>query len=270
VLLDGETVEDASVPVGPKATLWRGGGWFETLAVWDGAPYNLKPHLQRLRGSLPPTLEQSLPDDLGQRLRGLAADVPGPARMKIVAWEEGETPRHAAWVRPYDPPAPETYRRGVELAIERRSHPPRWPQSHQKRTAYAPVMASRREVEAWDVLYCDLEGRPWETGVANVFWMRGDDVLFTPPAGSRLLPGTLLEALIDRAAALGMTVRESSQPWTRLEERVGVCNSLVGMLPVRRVGGRDFPVDPRSSPWRELQRELLSDRVVPDWHGEAP
>lgn len=265
MLLDGERVEAGAVPVEPEASLWRGGGWFETLAVHAGEVYNLEPHLRRLRGSLPSALRDSLPDDLGSHLQELADETHTPSRLKLVVWEEDE-PRHAAWVRPYDPPSPESYRRGIELEVSLRSHPPRWPQSRQKRTAYAHVMESRRRADAWDVAYCDLEGRLWETGVANVFWLR-EGTLHMPPAGPHLLRGTVLDALSIRAEQRGMQVVEVSEPWTRLGRWMGVCNSLIGMLPVRRLGTRGLPVDPDGTPWNELRRKMLSDRVWPDWHG---
>lgn len=265
LLVDGRLIDASTVSVATDSTLWRGGGWFESLAVFRNDVYNLRAHLERLRNGLSGHLEQVLPEDLSDRLRALGKEHQGPGRMKIVVWKEEGRGRYAAWVRDYEPPSPETYRGGVALDVDLRSHPPRWPQSHQKRTAYAHVMQARDGTDAWDVLYCGLDGRPWETGVANVFWIR-DGILYSPPARSHLLPGTVLDALTDHASAVGLEVRRLSEPWTRLGNYVGVCNALVGMLPVRRLGDRRFPVETGESVWEELRREMLSDRVWPDWN----
>lgn len=267
LLVDGELREGRTTEVRAGANLWRGQGWFETVAVQGGEAYNLGRHLERLGNSLPENLTGDF-DREGtlDRLAQLVVEDPRDRGiLKIVAWSEEETLRTAAWLKEYESLPRETYRRGVTLDVQLRSHPPRWPLADQKRTSYAAVMAERERSDDWDVLYCDLDGLVWETGVANVFWLRGD-TLHYPPADGHLLGGTVMDATLKAAASLGWTVEARSERWDQLGEFPWVTNSLVGMVPVRRIAETTYEAGPPPRRWVELRDELLSDRVFPRWH----
>jgi len=270
ILIDGEVREGRSVDVEASANLWRGQGWFETVAVHEDEAYNLKNHLDRLRGSLPDSLAGQLNGDHAMKaLAELVVEDPrSQGSLKIVAWGSGDTLRWTAWLRDYDPPSPSDYRDGISLDVQLRSHPPRWPVADQKRTSYASAMAERERTDAWDVLYCDLDGCVWETGIANVFWLE-DGVLHYPPADGHLLGGTVMDATLQAAATLGFSIESASERWDELGEFCWITNSLVGMMPVREIGGTIyFEKDPPDR-WFELRDELLSDSVFPRWHGST-
>ena len=267
LLVDGELREGRSVDVRAGANLWRGQGWFETIAVNGGEAYNVERHLERLRNTLPESVRQDF--SLNRTLERLAELVVEDPRtrgsLKVVAWEQSDDLRTAAWLKDYEPPSRETYRRGVPLDVQLRSHPPRWPLADEKRTSYASVMAEREACDGWDVLYCDLDGRVWETGIANVLWLDGG-TLHYPPADGHLLGGTVMDATLKAAASLGFTVEACSECWDQLGEFPWITNSLVGMVPVRRIAETSYEVDSPPRRWVELRDELLSDRVFPRWH----
>lgn len=269
LLVDGELREARTVDVRAGANLWRGEGWFETIAVRGGEAYNLERHLERLRNTLPDPFRRDL--NVERSLEQLAELVVEDPRtrgsLKLVAWEESDTLRTAAWLRDYEPLSRETYRRGVTLDVQLRSHPPRWPLADEKRTSYASVMAEREATGNWDVLYCDLDGRVWETGIANVLWLDGGTLRY-PPADGHLLGGTVMDATLKSAASLGFTVKARSERWDQLGEFPWVTNSLVGMVPVRRIAETSYDVEAPPSRWVELRDELLSDRVFPRWHDQ--
>lgn len=269
LLVDGELREGRTMDVRAGANLWRGQGWFETIAVQGGEAYNLGRHLERLRNTLPEALRRDLDADrLLEQLAELVVEDPRTrGSLKVVAWEESGDLRTAAWLKDYEPLSRETYRRGISLDVQLRSHPPRWPLADEKRTSYASVMAEREATSDWDVLYCDLDGRVWETGIANVLWLDGDTLRY-PPADGHLLGGTVMDATLKAAASLGFTVEARSERWDQLEAFPWVTNSLVGMVPVRRIAETSYGGEPPPRRWVELRDELLSDRVFPRWHDQ--
>jgi branched-subunit amino acid aminotransferase/4-amino-4-deoxychorismate lyase len=266
VFLDGSIVDQESVEVGHDSTLWRGQGWFETMAVKNSSVFNLENHLKRLSNSLPTSVSREL--DLirdAETLRELASDVKrSDGSLKLVVWEEGNSLRRFGWIRSYSPPDQEDYERGVTLGVQKRSHPPRWPLSDQKRTSYASIMAERDRVDAWDVLYCDLQGHVWESGIANIMWYEEGTVFYPPPDGHYLV-GTVLEAAVEGARQLGLETRVRNGEWDNLGEFCWLTNSLVGMIPVKRIDTVKYHDSNCPDWWLELRETLLSDRVFPRW-----
>lgn len=270
ILLDGKFETDDRIPIDPSANLWRGQGWFETIALKAGELYNVHRHVNRLTDTLPgEAVErldwQRLQTQLGELVQLDSRTTPG--RVKFVVWQEDDGFRHAAWISSYDPPSPSSYRNGVELDVQMRSHPPRWPLSHEKRTAYASVMEERRNSPGWDVLYCDLEGNVWETGVSNVLWME-DETIYSPRMDGHWLPGTVLESIFEVAEDLGIETEYRNASWDDLGSFCWVTNSLVGMLPIRAIATEEYDTTPPSS-WLELRERLLSDKVFPQWYEDS-
>lgn len=267
VFLDGNIVDQDGVEVGQDSTLWRGQGWFETIAVKNSSPFNLENHLERLNNSLPPPISRGVnPTRDAETLRELVSEVERTdGSLKLVVWEDGETLRRFGWVRSYSPPGVDDYEQGVSLAVQQRSHPPRWPLSDQKRTSYAPVMAERDRADAWDVLYCDLQGHVWETGIANIMWYNEGTVFYPSPDGHYLV-GTVLEACVEGARRLGLDTQPQNGEWDSLGEFCWLTNSMVGMVPVKRIESVEYHDSTSPDWWLELRETLLSDRIFPCWY----
>lgn len=267
--LDGVVSDAEGIEVKPSSTLWRGQGWFETIALHENCLLNPDKHLERLVHSLPSGLEEaiSVADEVHNlRVLGDASSYE-TGSIKLVVWKEDETIRRFGWVREYEPPDAGQYREGVDLTIQKRSHPPRWPLSDQKRTSYASVMAERDRTSAWDVLYCDLQGHVWETGIANILWHDQGTIHYPPPDGHYLI-GTVMEAVLDRARGMGLEVQPRQGEWDSLGDLCWITNSMVGMLPVRNIDRVSYGRSERPSWWLELRETLLSDRVFPRWYDE--
>lgn len=267
ILVDGEILEGRSVDVEASSNLWRGQGWFETVAVHEEEAYNLESHLERLRDSLPTEYASqfNVDETLESLARLVVEDPRSQGSLKIVSWISDETLHWAGWLKDYEPPSSSDFRDGITLDVQLRSHPPRWPLADQKRTSYASVLAERERIDAWDVLYCDLDGCVWETGIANIFWLE-DGVLHYPPADGHLLGGTVMDATLKTAASLGFSIESASERWDELGEFCWITNSLVGMLPVRDIGGTTYLEGDPPDRWFELRDTLLSDRVFPRWN----
>lgn len=266
LLLDGTLESDEDLTVAPSANLWRGEGWFETLAVKDARVFNLDAHVDRLTETLPDAAVDAIDwKNLRTKLGELSDQSTVQAgRAKIVVWDEEGSFRYAAWLKDYEPLSPREYQQGVSLDVQLRSHPPRWPLSHEKRTSYAPVMKQRRDSKDWDVLYCDLEGDVWETGVANVLWYENGTIC-SPRMDGHWLPGTILESIWEEAGAMGIETAYRNTGWDELGSFCWVTNSLAGMVPVRSVATEEYDTNPPAE-WVELRDRLLSDKVFPRWH----
>lgn len=266
ILLNGEIVSDETVPLRPSATLWRGQGYFETIAVKDGTLYNVGSHVDRLVESLPPegqegTDWQQVQTQFGELAQSENVD---EGRAKLIVWKQDGNYHHAGWIKPYTPLSSNQYREGISLDVQLRSHPPRWPLSHEKRTSYASVMKEREDSPGWDVVYCDLEGNVWETSITNILWYdRG--TIVSPRMDGHWLPGTILESILETAGELGIKTGHRSAGWDELGSFCFVTNSLIGMAPVNSIATEEYDPTPPDD-WIELRERLLSDKVFPRWH----
>lgn len=262
---DGEVQAEDVLPISPTSNIWRGQGWFETMAVEGGEVLNLDAHLARLESTLPRS-----PGDRLDRFREDAnkfADQFGtePGVLKLVTWLDDDGIHLGGWIKPYDPPSQKDYENGVGLEIVNSSHPPRWPLSDEKRTSYAGVMERRQNSSRWGVLYCDPEGYVWECGIANVIWYDGERIV-TPPVNENVLPGTVLSAIKERGEGLDLPLVEERFRFHEPSAGLWVTNSVIGLLPVNRVGDRELDVDPDDPVRRTLRPTLGSDKVIPLWH----
>jgi branched-subunit amino acid aminotransferase/4-amino-4-deoxychorismate lyase len=117
--IDGRLCDlsDAALPVTDEGVA-RGYGGFETVGVWDGTPFRLPEHLERLHDSLvrillPPPPVAALQDDVARVLDGVTGDaalrlyVTGSGTRIVTldaqpAWanEAHLVPQIAPWIRP--------------------------------------------------------------------------------------------------------------------------------------------------------------------------
>lgn len=92
-------------------------------------------------------------------------------------------------------------------------------------------------------LLLDSEGYLVEGTMSNLFLLR-DGALFTPALDRSGVAGALRAWVLDNAPELGLTVSEARLTLDDLDaaEAVFLCNSLIGIWPVVRLGGRVWPI----------------------------
>jgi len=99
---------------------------------------------------------------------------------------------------------------------------------------------------AYDVLLTDGAGRLLEGGRTNVL-LHHRSGWITPPAGSVAVHGVMLDYVAARLRAAGMPVRERPIPLSMLGQPgclgLYLLNSVVGVVPVRRIGCQHLPID---------------------------
>jgi branched-subunit amino acid aminotransferase/4-amino-4-deoxychorismate lyase len=248
-------IDGTSVPLA-EATLAltdegvaRGDGAFETVGVWDGRPFRLDAHLERLTASLrairlPAPDVAALRRDVDEVCRGLDRDcavrmfvtasgthivtrTPQPARRAT----RRLSPQPAPWIRP------------------RGSYGP----AGAKTMSYSPNMHATRAAVADgadDALLVSLEGYVLEGPTFFVAWVR-DGVLFTPDVGLGLVDSISRRTLTELAIGMGHDVEQGRYPLAELAHASEflLCSSVRPVLAVPEVGehtfGEDAPVTAR-------------------------
>lgn len=211
----------------------RSAGLFETLLVAEGRPVALDAHLDRLAASVREIFGAELPPGLAAEAERAAAGVPlGRLRIDLAPDPDGALLPSFS-VAPIEPgfTFPE---RGEAL---RAVVAPGWSGEH--KWADRGWLEEVEEQLGEEVpLIVDGDGHVLEAGRANVFLV-ADGALATPPADSRILPGTARAATIELAHELGIEVAERplSLHDVRSAEAVFLTSSVRGLRPARSLDG---------------------------------
>jgi 4-amino-4-deoxychorismate lyase len=239
--------------------LHYGDGLFETLAVRAGLPLLWQRHMQRLtagceRLGIPSPDESLLEQEAAQLCAGVAQGV-----LKIIV-------TRGTGGRGYRPPPAPQPTRVVAL------YPwPDYPPATQgimlrvcaTRLAQNPALAGMKHLNRleqvlarneWDDpaivegVMLDSVGRVISGTMSNLFLVKAG-ALFTPDVTQCGVAGVMRGLILDVAARLGMTARIGAITLNDVLEadEVFVCNSLVGLWPVRQLAGRRYPHGPFST-----------------------
>jgi branched-subunit amino acid aminotransferase/4-amino-4-deoxychorismate lyase len=225
-----------------------GDGLFETLRIDDGRPVDVDAHLDRLLAGLERT-GIDLPEDraaLSRAVAAVAEAAPRPAARMRITVTRGRTRLIAA--ASYTPPSgrvdavllPEPW-------IDSRS-----PLAGLKSLSWQAnrlALARAQQAGAFEALLLNERGRLAEGSRSNVLIGLGGR-LFTPPVQDGCLPGTVRRRLLE----LGLVAERSLGPEElRGASEVLLTNSLIGVLPVGRIDGRELAVGEAAG---ELRRGL--------------
>lgn len=184
--LDGATApaSETTVPVTDEGFL-RGDGAFEVVRVYDGRPYALDEHLDRMMGSISALrLEGSFPRaefereaaELLERRGGAAFD----GCLRLVMTRGG---RRLLITEPL-PPTPERIRLGYV------TYAPTRVLDGVKSLSYAANMLCSRIARARgfdEALMVTPHGRVLEAPTSSLFWVDPGGTLCTPPLGEHIL-----------------------------------------------------------------------------------
>ena len=239
-----------------------GDGVFETIRVRASHPTELPEHMARLRRSAD-GLGIPMPGDVEVRLRdGIAelveaeglAGPDGDASVRITVSrgaivERGLLPTPGAEVAPTIviqawpvlPPAPGLLERGLRVTVSSIRRDPESPLVRLKMTSRADYVHARlqaRRAGADDALFLTLDGFLSEETSANVFIVRGAEIV-TPALACAILPGTTRSWILSWASAVGLDAIEG---WLTVRDLVEadeafLSSSVAGILPVTRLDG---------------------------------
>jgi branched-chain amino acid aminotransferase len=234
-------VRDASQPILTSDNPgWLVGlGVFESLLGKEGEPCLVQRHLQRLRAGAERLGIALAPDEetlvsalrLVMKENGLCA---GLARLRITV-VPGTVLVTAIRFLPY----PET----VDVVTSPFLRNERSPLAGIKATAYAENLLALQEAQgrgAAEAILGNTRGELCEGATSNIFLVREDGCVVTPPIGSGCLPGVMRGVVIERLRDLGISVREEACPLEDLAtcREAFLTSSLRGVQAVERVDGR--------------------------------
>jgi branched-subunit amino acid aminotransferase/4-amino-4-deoxychorismate lyase len=269
VLINGE-ISDGRIPVTDSSVL-RGDGCFEVLKAYDGRPFRLEAHLDRLEASAS-RLEINLPDrgDISSWITNTAqslgdglvrvvvtrgSSVPGgdePTQV-IVFGHEGTGVSGPVRLSPVEAP---WHAAGVE-----------WDLAGAKILSYAPNLAATRRARAEgfeDALLVTTDGRVLEGPTFSIAWVI-DDVMETPTLDLGILDSITRRVVLDAALGLGIEVLEGSWVLDRLYEAVEVMalSTVREVQSVSQIGEMSFSLGPLTARLASGFEALTSQRPKP-------
>lgn len=244
---NGRIVPAGEVWISPDDTGFLfGDGLFETLRVDDGRARDAEAHLDRLFLGLrrlqidPPEKRAALESAIAE----VAEAAPHPvARMRITITQgSAGSPTRLITASPYEPPDERSYREGVaaHLLPDHRIDSSS-PLAGLKSLCYQLNRLALQIAEshgAFEALLMNERGHLTEGSRSNVAVVFPDGVL-TPPQTDGCLPGTVRRRLLERKAIKEWPIAPED---LATASEVLLLNSLIGVLPVSRVSGREVPV----------------------------
>ena len=278
VWLNGQLVRGESAAL----SLWdrgarAGGAIFETLRVYAGRPFAWERHLERLVLSaaelgfpVPPSPAQ-LRDAVDQVLAAeklsdavvritVTRGVPGGRPVRTGAWVDAESLGGRLW--------PGARRRDAQpdggARVMRSRHPfsPGWLGRHKttSRLAWELAREEAHAARADEALLVSPAGHVLEGAASNVFVVRPDGVVLTPPLDADVLPGITRALVLSLCPSLGIEVRELRLPLDAVElaDEVFLTNSVQEVVPVAELCGRPVPSQQLGRRVHEAYRALVT------------
>lgn len=234
--------------------LTLGDGIFETIAVVNHRPFLLAEHLARLEDAAR-TLGFALPRPMvEQAIADLAVASPGPDAAIRVTVTRGPGPRGLA---PPADPRPTVLASLAPWSPDQAGQPLRLATSTIRRNETSPLSRIKslnyldnvlafqqaKAVGADDALVLNTAGHVASTAMANLFLIRGHE-LVTPPVADGVRPGVMRGLVLELAATLGLHPAERSIRPDDLAGPMLVTNSLRLVCPVAMLDGIALPPSP--------------------------
>lgn len=243
-----------SLPLDDRGLL-LGDGLFETLLVIEGAPVWWDAHMARLRrGCVALSLPEPAEVNAWAAARQVLTAAAPPRAALRLTWTAGSggrgldrpaivAPRLLASLAPA--PQPTALLRLATVNVRRNAESPT---SRHKTLAYLDNVLARREAQAAgadEAVMLNTAGEVACAAAANIFWV-DDGEVFTPALDCGVLDGLARAAVMDRAAVLGVAVREVRAGPAALAraEAVFLTNSLVGLRPAATLDERQLSRPP--------------------------
>jgi 4-amino-4-deoxychorismate lyase len=244
----GRGVVDPHEPVlrADDEGLLRGRAAFETLRVYDGRPFRLDAHLERLAASAEriglPSLRRGELEELAAAALQQAGEQEAVLRLLWTAGPADGEPVALALVSTIPEHLEDLRARGITLIslLGFRADVP-WLLGGVKSTSYAVNMAAEAEAQrrgADDAVFADPAGVVLEGPVTNIWWRRGR-TLFTPGLELGVLAGVTRAVLVDASPLHGYRVQEGAFTLSELAaaEEAFTSSSVREILPAVELDG---------------------------------
>ncbi len=247
--------KDAVVSVFDHGFLY-GDGVYETLRAYAGRIFMRTRHLARLRRSASLIhLDLPLSEARWAALleEALARNGLSDASLRLtvsrgvgeIGLDPALCPRPTIVIiaKPFQPPAPELYEKGVALAIVgvRRNHPATVSPQVKSLNFLNNILAKQEALRqgAFDGVMLHVDGSLAECTASNLFFVRNGTVQ-TPSVECGILDGVTREIVLQLAREAGIPVAEGRYPPDALREADEgfLTNTSMEVMPVRSIDGR--------------------------------
>lgn len=237
-----------------------GFGLFETILIQRQRPLHFAAHLRRLEQSLD-ALNASGRTDLEQMQetaqQAAQACIGEKAVLKIIVCQEAAQWRWHLFTRPY-PYTKQHYEQGFSLKQSAVRRSASSTVIYHKTLNYLENSLERQKAIAAgydDAFFLNTEGLVTECTCANLFILRGTELL-TSPVAAGLLPGISRAKVLETASCCNVTPKELplNQEMLKTADAVFVSNALCGIMPVTRIEEKRYP--PAEPLVRQLHRLL--------------
>ncbi|MEM1503471.1 aminodeoxychorismate lyase [Domibacillus sp. 8LH] len=254
--VNGQVIPNSEVRISPfDHGFLYGVGVFETFRTYDGTPFLLDEHLNRLNRSL-----QELHIDLHvacEEVLDILAQLEEAngwrdayIRFNVSAGEGDiglqtapyQKPNVIVFQKKLAPAGPMTEKRGVWLET-RRNRPEG--ESRLKSHHYLNNIFGKREAgsdPSIEGIFLTEDGFVAEGVVSNMFWIK-KGTLYTPALQTGILGGVTRRFVMDIACDTGLRVEEGLYTPAEAEaaDEVFVTNSIQEIVPLRALGEKAFP-----------------------------
>lgn len=251
--------QEAALRVAADDGFFFGIGAFETIALAAGRPLLLDAHLARLRRACAYFGMDIDADALARDVRERAA-APEMAGGRW-AGKLTVTPENQLITFRTNPYGPERYEQGFSLVTSPVRRNEGSPLTAMKTLCYADCILAKRAAQAAgfdEPVMLNNRGELAEGATTNLFLVLDGRVL-TPPVESGLLPGVARAWVLEQREAEEAVL--CSEDLERCEEAF-VTNSLMGVMPVCAIDGRQLPFQEHARALLERWRAEV-DPTVP-------
>jgi branched-chain amino acid aminotransferase group I len=276
VCINGEMVpkDKALVSVFDRGFLY-GDGVFETLRIYNGIPFMLDEHMERLIAGLKTLRFQKLPAGIkvyASRVIEANKISNGILRITVTRGEVVAGIDPLACMEPTVvitategvPYPEESYLKGFRAVIANIKKDRNSPLCRVKSANFLThILAKGEAADAGvdEALMLNYEGFLTEATVSNIFLVKGDTLL-TPSLESGILPGVTRQVVIEIAGKIGLEVKQRELRHEELSsaDEAFLTNSLMEVMPLvevdKRPVGNNLP-GKRTMEVREGYRQLV-------------
>lgn len=263
IVINGQSKDSLSAA---DRAVQYGDGIFTTIKVEDGIPQHWPLHYQRLvKGLLILGIGFDSWQEVQTAVDKMAREATSAVLKLLISRGQGgrgyQAPKsqQPLWILSAHP-MPEHYQKwqqqGIELGLSE-VQLARQPQlagiKHLNRLEQVLVKLHTPEPGPEDMLVCDTQGVMVECSAANLFW-QSNGLWYTPDLYYAGVAGVMRERILEHFEGRGSPVIQVQAPPTVLAQvqAAFICNSLMGIVPVKRFGQTEFAIDKI----RQLAREM--------------
>ena len=225
-----------------------GYGVFETILINKGSPCFVNMHYERLKkgcSKLGLGLNLDIEAIYTQAIKLSEACDITEGRLKLICFRDADADAAIMTLSDYKLEE-STIQKGITLGISSIMRNPHSPMCYIKSLNYAENILAKAEAKSQgydEALFLNVYSKLCEGAVSNIFWIKAN-VIYTPEISSGILEGITRRQVVDICNILELRLKEGSYDLAELlsADEVFVTNSLMGIMPVCRVGNTIYNI----------------------------